>query len=393
MGVHVLVNAASAHMGGALTYLLNVVRCLSQVAPADRFTVYLPSHSRDKVEAMGPFTNVTLVDYPYHTTGGPARNYFDQIVIPRQLRARQADVLFSSTGFGTFVSPRPQVLLIRNAAYFSPDFRSMYRKLGRSLRRNTMRRHLSLASIRAADVTLFPTEAMRDMVQPYIDLTNRRTRVLPYGFDHEAFSQGKATVSGWRERFETWKSEGYALLLNVSTYAVHKNFETLIEALPHVKAGGRKVKLLTTTSREKTSDKAEYDAMVRRAEALGVKEDWVELGYVPYEALHALYAAADLYVFPSFTESFGHSLVEAMAAGLPVAAADMPVNREVCGEAGRYFETFNPKDCARVVEDVLGDAEVRRQLSDASLSRAQDFSWPRYTAQLVELFREAAHRR
>jgi glycosyltransferase involved in cell wall biosynthesis len=391
--MHVLINAASANMGGALTYLINVGRLLPTVAQEDRFTIVLPARSREKLEAFGPFPNIELIDYPHTDTGGVARYHFDQVEIPRMVRRKQADALFSSTGFGTYMSPCPQILLVRNPVYFSREFHQKYRELGRSLRRNTMRRYLSLASIRAADETLFPTKAMQDMVQPYIDLTNRRTRVLPYGFDHEAFSRGKATVPGWRERFETWKSEGYELLLNVSTYAVHKNFETLIEALPHVKAGGRKVKLLTTTSREKTSDKAEYDAMVRRAEALGVKEDWVELGYVPYEALHALYAAADLYVFPSFTESFGHSLVEAMAAGLPVAAADMPVNREVCGEAGRYFDTFDPGDCARVVEDVLGDAEVRRQLSDASRVRARDFSWPRYTAQLVELFREVAHRR
>src|SRR5690606_7239692 len=125
--------------------------------------------------------------------------------------------------------------------------------------------------------------------------------------------------------------ENHRVLLNVSTFSVQKNLETLIEALARLRERGLDVVLLTTTSRDKTTDTAEYDALVRRAEELGVRQNWVELGYVPYHELGHLYELADLYVFPSFTESFGHSLVEAMACGLPVVASGMPVNREVCG--------------------------------------------------------------
>ncbi|QXD16177.1 glycosyltransferase family 4 protein [Rhodocaloribacter litoris] len=385
--MHVLINAASANMGGALTYLINVVRQLPARAPENRFTVVLPAASRPKVETFGPFPNVTLVDYPHADTGGLARNYFDQVEIPRMVRRLQADVLFSSTGFGTFRSPCPQVLLVRNAAYFSPEFQQMYRELGRSLRRNTVRRWLSLASIRAADVTLFPTRAMQEMVGDWIDLRGRRTEVIHYGFDHEAFAARRAEDARF-ERLDRWRAEGYTVLLNVSTYAVHKSFEVLVEALPHLKTAGHRVKLVTTTSREKTTDKAEYDALVRRAEALGVREDWCELGYVPYEALRSLYARADVYVFPSFTESFGHSLVEAMASGLPVVASDMPVNVEVCEAAGVYFPVFDAAACADRIGQVLCEPAVRERMRQAALRRAQAFSWQQYVDTLMACFRD-----
>ncbi|GIV57675.1 MAG: glycosyl transferase [Rhodothermaceae bacterium] len=385
--MRVLINAASANMGGALTYLINVVRQCPARAPDDHVTVVLPAASRPKVEAFGPFPNVTLLDYPYADTGGPARNYFDQVEIPRMVRHRQADVLFSSTGFGTFRSPCPQVLLVRNPVYFSKDFHRKYRELGRSLRRNTIRRWLSLASIRAADVTLFPTKAMQGMVEEWIDLRGRRTEVIHYGFDHEAFAARRAEDARF-EQIDRWRADGYAILLNVSTYAVHKSFEVLVEALPHLKAAGHRVKLVTTTSREKTTDKAEYDALVRRADDLGVREDWLELGYVPYEALGSLYARADVYVFPSFTESFGHSLVEAMASGLPVVASDMPVNVEVCEGAGVYFPVFDAAGCAARVGEVLTAPERRERMREAARIRAQAFSWQQYVDTLMACFRD-----
>ena len=60
-------------------------------------------------------------------------------------------------------------------------------------------------------------------------------------------------------------------------------------------------------------------------------------------------------VFPSLAESFGLPLVEAMAAGCPVAAADRPYAREVAGPAAVYFDPLDPRALAECVIGVLGD--------------------------------------
>lgn len=382
--MRVLINAASAHMGGSVTYLQNVLQWLPEVAPRDEFIVCVPSATRARLPSQD---GVTLWAYPYSSTQGLRRLYFDQVTLPRVARAEDVDVLFSSTGFGTLWSPVPQVLLIRNMAYFDPQFRAKYRALGRSLTKNTLRRWHSLLSIRRADVVLFPTRAMRAIVEQYLSLPERSARVLHYGFDADRFRRKGGDPSAAVQRVRRWKDDGGPVLLNVSTYAVHKNLETLIEALPAVREIHPDLKLLTTTSRERTSDKVEYDALRARASALGVTDTWTELGYVPYRELPALYQIADVYVFPSFAESFGHSMVEAMASGLPIVAAGTPVNREVCERAGCYFDTFDPEDCARVICDVLAHPEKQNKKADASRKQAQSFSWRRYTKALVEIFR------
>ncbi len=387
--MNVLINAASANMGGAVTYLKNILRWLPVAAPEDHFTVYLPEATKPKLTGIEETSRLKLITYPHDNTGGAARMYFDQVGMLKLLKKHNANLLFSSTGFGTYWSSCPQVLLVRNPVYFSTDFHKRYEELGRSLRRNTQRRWMSLFSIRSSDMVLFPTKAMQDMVAPYINLDRKETRAIHYGFDHQAFSQNGSGRPEFLQQINEWKAQGYKILLNVSTYAVHKNFETLIESLAHLKARDAKVKLLTTTSREKTADKVEYDAMVERARALGVKDMWHELSYVPYDQLKLLYESSDVYVFPSFTESFGHSLVEAMASGLPVIAADMPVNCEVCDVAGRYFPTHDEKACADEILKVLESPELHKKLTDASLERAKHFSWKGYVEQLVQVFRQA----
>lgn len=388
--MNVLINAASAKMGGALTYLKNITHWIGELTTGDRFLIYVPEHSKRRLEGAGTGQSVTVRSYPYANTGGAARLFFDQVFIPRRISEEGIDVLFSSTGFGTFLKPCPEVLLVRNPVYFSTAFRDKYRELGRSLLRTRVRRWHSLLSIRCADLTLFPTRAMGDMVADHISLNGKPTEALHYGFDEERFFREGPSDSKWARRIRRWKSDGYHVLLNISTYAVHKNFETLIKALALVRQEGHPVKLVTTTSREETSDTEEYKALRRQAEKWGVAQDWHEMGYVTYEHLHPIYEAADLYVFPSFTESFGHSLVEAMATGLPIVAADMPVNREVCQSAARFFPVFDAQRCADAITRLLHDEDDRRQLARDALRRTKHFSWEEYTKDLLELLRRTA---
>ncbi len=125
-------------------------------------------------------------------------------------------------------------------------------------------------------------------------------------------------------------------------------------------------------------------------QTLRVRDDIVTPGFVPAEDLPALYAGAELFVFPSRYEGFGLPVLEAMACGTPVIVSKDGALPEVAGEAGLYVD---PDDCTTLADlmcRVLGGRDLRAQLAAASLKQAENFCWTRSAGQLLALLRDAA---
>jgi glycosyltransferase involved in cell wall biosynthesis len=112
------------------------------------------------------------------------------------------------------------------------------------------------------------------------------------------------------------------------------------------------------------------------------------LGEVPYADVRAYYANADLFVFPSYLETFGHPLLEAMASGLPVVAADIPVFREIGGDAAFYADPHKTDAIASAMEEALYVPRAREALRRRGLERVQHFTWERTAGRLSALLDE-----
>jgi len=169
-----------------------------------------------------------------------------------------------------------------------------------------------------------------------------------------------------------------------------------LRALPAIRDGlmrtrGEQVELILTTKLERGAVYGGYDA-TRAAELidrLGIRSAVRMLGEVPWEELKRLYRSADLFVCPSYAESFGHPLVEAMASGLPVLSADLPVHREVCGEAARYFSLDAEGSLAERAIALLLDRGERERMAASGRERvASLFSWDEHVERLLRLIRE-----
>jgi glycosyltransferase involved in cell wall biosynthesis len=77
-----------------------------------------------------------------------------------------------------------------------------------------------------------------------------------------------------------------------------------------------------------------------------------------------------------------------MSSGLPVVASDLPVHREICGDAGIYFSRFSPDALAERVLQVQESPELAEKLLSNGLRRARDFSWSKHVERLVVLAQE-----
>ncbi|MGH3436370.1 MAG: glycosyltransferase [Sciscionella sp.] len=113
-------------------------------------------------------------------------------------------------------------------------------------------------------------------------------------------------------------------------------------------------------------------------------------GILHGDTLAEAYRDADLFVFPSSTETLGLVLLEALASGLPVLAADSPASREILGgcAASRLFPPDKPEDVPVLARELLASAP-RDALALAARRHAEHWSWHASTSTLLGYYDEA----
>ncbi len=118
--------------------------------------------------------------------------------------------------------------------------------------------------------------------------------------------------------------------------------------------------------------------------------DWVELrGWVDDAELADLRSRARAMAFPTLAEGFGLPILEAMAEGLPVIASDLPVLREVGGDAALWFDPLDLHSIAEALRTVAVRPEVLPGMAAAGIEQARQFSWERVAQETLEVFRTA----
>jgi glycosyltransferase involved in cell wall biosynthesis len=380
--IHLFVNALAASAGGGLTYIRNIIPQLA-LRKDTRATVLLDAILRRELQES---TNISFVGRET-LPGAVRRAWSEQRTVGTLVRESGANILLSAGNFALWDSPVPQILLSRNSLYTSADFYSDLRARGeyRLLVDTWVKGVLARWSIRTADCVVAPSRAFAEDLRQW---TGKAIVAIHHGFDRDAFSQDNSPLAP--EVRQKLESGGNALgLLFVSHYNYYRNFETLIRALPQIKENPRTrgVRLFLTCKLAPHSNPGSYrpDSAAKLVRELGLTEDIIELDSVPYSLLHQLHRSVDIYVTPAYAESFAHPLVEAMSSGLPVVASDLPVHREICGEAAIYFQRFSPEQLAERVCEVAGSPELAQRLAQKGLERSRGFSWSTHVEHILAL--------
>lgn len=387
----VLINALASTAGGGVTFLRNVLPRLANSDPANQYLVLVPApHLAEHKRWASARVRVETVP----VSGGTlARVWWEQTGLRSLLKARRIDVLVSMGNFALLAAPVPQILFSGNDLYFSGDFERDLRARGlrRAVAVHRLKSRLARVSIKQADINVTPAQAFTERIRAYDGLRDCAFAVLPFGFDPQLFTAGAEPLAAEQLAKLDLRDDCYRLLY-VSHYNYFRNFETLLRALPLIKQQiqkqtGNRIQLVLTTDIKRGANYGGYDATAAAEliDQLGVRSDTAMLGTVPYNRLHQLYRRCDLSVCPSYSESFGYPLVEAMAAGVPIVAANLPVHREICAGAAVHFAVFDERELAAHCVRVLTDAPLRAKLVARGYERSRQFSWDEHVRALVAL--------
>jgi glycosyltransferase involved in cell wall biosynthesis len=387
----ILINALASTAGGGITYLRNVLPRLGKHDKKNSYTVLVP---REQAVEYARYEDSRVSIGTIATFGGAAgRMIWEQTWLRSFISSRQIDVLVSLGNVALFRANVPQILFNRNDLYFSPEFEADLKKRGelRALAVHRLKAGIARASILHATINVTPTAAFAERIRQFDNLSEIRFEVLRFGFDREIFT-GADHPLPVRLEARLRPRENCLRLLYVSHYNYYRNFETLIRALPLIKQevserGGKELMLVLTTDIRSGTVYGSYNATAASnlIDDLGLRADIAMLGPVDYENLHRLYRSCDLFVCPSYSESFGHTMLEAMASGAPVVSAGQGVHHEVCGDAAIYFDTFDEIDLAKKCIEALLNPDLRTALIEKGLNRSGMFSWDEHVSRLINL--------
>lgn len=232
---------------------------------------------------------------------------------------------------------------------------------------------------RAAVVTTISEASASDIVAAY-GTAREHLRVIPAGVSprYRPAAADRATLS--RHGIDS------PFLLSVGRLNPRKNLAGLIAAF-EVLRERRPGRVQLVLVGEDDYGAASLREVVARSSA---SADIVLAGRLDDEALALFYAAASVFVFPSFYEGFGLPPLEAMASGTPVVSSDGGGLAEVLGDAAIRIDPHSTESIAAGIERVLDDTDLASRMTAAGLARARTFSWEATARAMLAAYEEAA---
>jgi glycosyltransferase involved in cell wall biosynthesis len=271
--------------------------------------------------------------------------WFEQVSLPRALRRERAALVHATNCFLPLRRPCPGVVTIHDLAFedhrsdFAPTTGAKYR-------------YFAPRAARGAERVICVSEfTAGDVVRRY-GVDRARIRVVP---NAPSLAIGSAPVP-----------DGDPYLLAVGDLRAKKNLRRLVEAWSKLGTGHRLI-------------------LAGLGDLQGLPPSVETVGYIDDERLDALMRGADVLVHPSLYEGFGLVLLEAMARGVPVAAADATALPETGGDAAVYFDPIDPTAMANAIREAL---EARADFAARGRERAAAFSWRRTADETVAVYRE-----
>lgn len=193
-------------------------------------------------------------------------------------------------------------------------------------------------------------------------IPEERLRILPRGLDTRLFTPERRREGFWQER---GARPGEALVLFVGRISKEKNLDMLVAASRELERQKVPVRFLFVG-----------DGPYAR-EMKQLLPEAIFTGYLDGNDLATAYASADLFAFPSTTDTFGNVILEAQACGLPCIVSDLGGPRDLVshGQDGLITRALDVSELTAAIVRLAGDSELRRAFGEAARAKVESRDW------------------
>jgi len=165
-------------------------------------------------------------------------------------------------------------------------------------------------------------------------------------------------------------------------YHPHKNHQVIIECFNKFRNELKDIVIILTVAKDQHPNVLK---LLKQIDTLGLSEQIVNLGRIPYDKIPAYYQHCDALLMPTMLETFGLPYIEAMHLGLPILTSDLDFTRYVCGDAAMFFDPSDAKSVMKAIFEVKNNPSLTEKLISNGRDRLRNLadSWEEVSMQMI----------
>lgn len=370
IGIHTK-ELQNQRIDGTMVYLAHILRNMEElIVDDDVYTYHTGSYNARIIPMIG--------DKKYHDRMIANMPMWTQIGFARALWKDRCDVLWMPVHNVPYMRRGNMrvVVTIHDLAFkFFPDTYP-----------DADRRKLNILTDHAVkvadDIIAISQTTKNDLLTIYPYLQEQHVHVIHHGFDpvlwqqHVDDSQNIKTLGTYHLQIGKY-------IIHVGAIQPRKNLIVLIDAFAQIKRTNSAMQLVLVGG-----DGWLAEDIHAHIKMCPYRDDIIVTGNINFDDVRTLMCGACVCVLPSLYEGFGMPGLEAMAAGVPVVAAENSCFPEILGEGAVYFDARSNEDCARAIKEVINDPVRTHERRDHAQKRATLFSWKTCAERTCAVLRE-----
>jgi len=287
---------------------------------------------------------------------------------------------FFPTDLSAWICKTRKKPLIITLHGFHPDYLAFMKNISplEEMRLMPYFKAIAQRSLEIADAIIALTPHEKNVLQSFYHVPQEKIAIIPNGINLQHFA-GIPKKAEFKQKFNLKKN----IVLFVGAIRKEKGLLDLLHAIPSVLKEFPQTSLVLIGK-----DWGFKKSLQREGKLLGIDSSLHFLGSVKTSLLREALGSCDVFVNPSAYESFGISLLEAMASGKPTVATNVGGIPYIVrnGKTGIIVKHGDPEGLAEAIKELLSNSELRKQMGEKGLQLAKRYDWEKIVSQIEQLY-------
>jgi len=355
--------------------VLELIRNLQEI---DKVNEYFIMVKPDVDKCISETENFKIIEI-----GGGAYPIWEQVALPRAVKRLRCDLLHCTSNTAPEMPGLPLVITLHDIIYMEGGMLSLLKGKGTAYQRfgNIYRRHIVPIVVKKSARVITVSEFEKERIAAFFKLDPSKLRAVYNGVG-EYFQEltNPQIINQIREKYHL--PEHYFFFLGNTVQK--KNTPGTLKAYSIFRERtGSDIPLVMLDF-----DRQDLTSILNEIGEPDLINHIHLTGYVNNLELPGIYGLADIFLYPSYRESFGIPILEAQACGTPVITSNTSSMPEIAGDGALIVDPYSPLEIAEAMIRIMEDTQLRTDLRSRGYVNARRFSWRAMAEKVLDIYRE-----